>query len=81
MHKQAADTPFLYANQYLEGMIHPWQPQFEGPANIGSEEMITINGHMVIEMSRTEIEIENIASPLSVSGRNSDNPLVKESLD
>jgi nucleoside-diphosphate-sugar epimerase len=55
---------------------------FEGPVNIGSEEMISINdlAKMIIEISGKECIISNVEGPLGVMGRNSDNRLIQEKL-
>lgn len=73
---------FLYVDECIEGTIRLLRSDFEGPVNIGSEEMITINGlaSMVIDIAGKDIEIENIPGPLGVRGRNSDNRLIKEKL-
>jgi nucleoside-diphosphate-sugar epimerase len=55
---------------------------FEGPVNIGSDEMVTINqladGIMAIAGKR--LEKRHIPGPLGVRGRNSDNRLIEEKL-
>lgn len=73
---------FLYVDECLEGTIRLLRSDFEGPVNIGSEEMITINGlaNMVIDISGKDLRIENISGPLGVRGRNSDNRLIKQKL-
>ncbi|WP_422385474.1 NAD-dependent epimerase/dehydratase family protein [Oceanicaulis alexandrii] len=73
---------FLYVDECVEGTIRLLRSDFEGPVNIGSEEMITINGlaKMVIDISNKTMEIENIPGPLGVRGRNSDNRLIKQKL-
>jgi GDP-D-mannose 3',5'-epimerase len=55
---------------------------FTGPVNIGSEEMVTINGlvNMVADIAGKSIHINHIAGPTGVRGRNSDNRLIKEKL-
>jgi GDP-D-mannose 3',5'-epimerase len=56
------------------------ESDFTGPVNIGSEEMISINGlaKMAIEISGKNLTIKNIPGPLGVRGRNSDNKLYRE---
>ena len=56
--------------------------EFQGPVNIGSEEMISINdfAKMVIKISGKKILIKNVPGPEGVRGRNSDNKLIKEKL-
>ena len=55
---------------------------FIGPVNIGSEEMITINGlaEMVMNIAGKKLTIKHIEGPLGVRGRNSDNRLILEKL-
>ena len=53
-----------------------------GPVNIGSDEMISINGlaEMVMGIAGKKLNIVHIPGPLGVMGRNSDNRLIKEKL-
>lgn len=73
---------FLYIDECVEGTIKLLRSDFEGPVNIGSEEMISINdfAQMIINLSGKNIKIKNIPGPLGVRGRNSDNKLIKEKL-
>lgn len=73
---------FLFIDECLEGTIRLLRSDFEGPVNIGSEEMISINdlAKMVAEISGKEIRINNIPGPEGVRGRNSDNKLIAERL-
>jgi GDP-D-mannose 3', 5'-epimerase len=73
---------FLYIDECLEGVRRLMDSDFKGPVNIGSEEMITINGltEMVIGLSGKKLKIKHIDGPLGVRGRNSDNHLIKEKL-
>ena len=50
------------------------------PLNIGSEEMITINGlaTKIMKITNKNLEIRNISGPVGVNGRNSDNKLVEK---
>ena len=54
-----------------------------GPINIGSEEMISINNLvlLVAEIANKTVEINNIDGPLGVRGRNSNNDLIREILN
>ena len=74
---------FLYVDECIDGTIRLMRSNFEGPVNIGSEEMISINdfAKMIIGLSGKNITIKNIAGPLGVRGRNSDNKLIKEKLN
>ena len=55
---------------------------WEGPVNIGSEEMIAINdlAFLIASIAEKKIEINNIPGPVGVRGRNSDNNLIKKKL-
>jgi nucleoside-diphosphate-sugar epimerase len=57
---------------------------FEGPLNIGSEEMVSINEltKKVIAISGKDLQIKNIpVTYQGVRGRRSDNTLIKQQLD
>ena len=73
---------FLYIDECLEGVRRLMESDWQGPVNIGSEEMISINdlAEMVIELSGKKISIKNIDGPTGVRGRNSDNKLISEKL-
>ena len=73
---------FLYIDECLEGVRKLMDSEFTGPVNIGSEEMVTINGlaEMVIEIAGKEGVLNHIEGPLGVRGRNSDNKLIAERL-
>jgi nucleoside-diphosphate-sugar epimerase len=73
---------FLYIDECLEGVRRLMESDWQGPVNIGSEEMISINdlAKMVIELSGKKIRIKNIDGPTGVRGRNSDNKLIGEKL-
>lgn len=73
---------FLYVDECVEGTIRLLRSDFEGPVNIGSEEMVSINqlAQMVIDLSEKDVGIENIPGPLGVRGRNSDNRLIRDRL-
>jgi nucleoside-diphosphate-sugar epimerase len=74
---------FLYIDECVEGTLKLMRSNFEGPVNIGSEEMISINdfAKMIIELSGKALDIKNIHGPLGVRGRKSDNKLIKEKLN
>jgi len=73
---------FLYIDECIEGTIKLLRSSFNGPVNIGSEEMIAINdlAKMVIEISGKDVGINNIDGPTGVRGRNSENSLIYEKL-
>jgi len=74
---------FLYIDECLQGIrLLMDSPDFFGPVNIGSDEMVTINqlAEMAMEIAGKKINIKHIPGPLGVRGRNSDNKLIKEKL-
>jgi len=74
---------FLYIDECLEGTLRLTRSEdFEGPVNIGSEEMVTINGlaERVIAHSGKTVSLDHIPGPLGVRGRNSDNQMIRARL-
>ncbi len=73
---------FLLVQECVEGVRRLMESDFNGPVNIGSEEMISINDYakMIIDISGKDLSIKNIEGPTGVAGRNSDNALIKEKL-
>jgi GDP-D-mannose 3',5'-epimerase len=73
---------FLYIDECLEGVRRLMESDFIGPVNIGSDEMVTINGlaKMVMEVAGKNLSIRHVKGPLGVRGRNSDNRLIRERL-
>ena len=74
---------FLYIDECIDGVRRLMDSEFAGPVNIGSEEMIAINdlARMVIRISGKKIGIKNVPGPIGVKGRNSDNQLIRQSLN
>jgi len=73
---------FLYIDECLEGTTRLTRSNLSGPFNIGSEEMVTINGlvNIVADIAGKKITKSHIDGPLGVRGRNSDNKLIYEKL-
>lgn len=74
---------FLYIDECLEAVERFMNSDFEGPVNIGSEEMVSLNqlAQLVIDLSDKKIGIKNIPVTYEgVRGRRSDNRLIKEKL-
>lgn len=74
---------FLFIDECIEGVLRLMESNFNGPVNIGSEEIISINdlAKLIIKISGKNITIKNIDGPTGVRGRNSDNRLIKEKLN
>jgi nucleoside-diphosphate-sugar epimerase len=73
---------FLYVDECVEGLLRLMDSNFEGPVNVGSEEMISIQNltKLVMKIANCSYPIKNISGPLGVNGRNSDNKLIREKL-
>ena len=73
---------FLYIDECVDGTLRLTRSEFEGPVNIGSEEMVTINQlvDIVADIAGKTIGKNHIPGPLGVRGRNSDNRLIGEKL-
>ena len=86
---------FLYIDECVEATLRLMrQDDFDGPVNIGSEEMVTINelAQIAIDISKKKVLINNLggqkfvdkygfACPVGVRGRNSDNKLFKKHMN
>ena len=73
---------FLYIDDCVDAIRTFMDSDSEAIINIGSEEMISINGlaQMAIEISGRELLIQNIDGPVGVMGRCSDNTLIEKEI-
>jgi GDP-D-mannose 3', 5'-epimerase len=73
---------FLFIDECLEGSLRLTRSEFEGPVNVGSEEMVSINQlvDLVSDIAGKKIVKKHIPGPLGVRGRNSDNRLIEKKL-
>lgn len=73
---------FLYIDEAIEGVRRLMNSDYKEPINIGSEEIISMNGlaKLVSFLADKPIGIKNIPGPQGVRGRTSDNALIKEKL-
>jgi GDP-D-mannose 3', 5'-epimerase len=84
---------FLYIDECIEATVRFMRSEFQGPVNIGSEEMISINdfAKMAISVSNKNINIHNIDGkefidkyghkcPIGVNGRKSNNDLYESKI-
>jgi len=73
---------FLYIDECIEATRRMMESDFQGPVNIGSEEMVTINQLVdtAAKVSNKEVKKNHIDGPLGVRGRNSNNDLIREKL-
>jgi len=74
---------FLYVEECVEAILRFMQSDFNGPMNIGSDEMVSINqlASMVMQVANKNLSIINKPGPQGVRGRNSDNTLIFEKLN
>jgi nucleoside-diphosphate-sugar epimerase len=73
---------FLFIEECLEGSVRLMRSDWPGPVNIGSDQLISINGlaQMVMQIAGKQLTIKHIEGPLGVRGRNSDNRLIARKL-
>ena len=73
---------FLYVDQCVTATLKLMRSEFEGPVNIGSEEMVTINqlAQTIMAIAGKNLRLRHIPGPLGVRGRNSHNDLIREKL-
>ena len=73
---------FLFVDECVEGTIRLTRSNWEGPVNIGSEEMVSINqlADIIMGIAGKTVKLRHIPGPQGVRGRNSHNDLIKEKL-
>jgi nucleoside-diphosphate-sugar epimerase len=73
---------FLIVDECVEGIRRFVDSDFNGPVNIGSEEMVTINqlAEIIMEIAGKKVRLKHIPGPLGVRGRKSDNKVIREKL-
>ncbi len=74
---------FLYIDDCIEAVYRLMQSDFNGPVNIGSDQLISINNlaKQYLEISGKNLKVRHIEGPQGVRGRNSDNRLIFEKLN
>jgi len=74
---------FLYIDDCIDAVRLLMESDFMGPVNIGSEEMVTINGLVECVKAlgdKDNVRVKHVPGPQGVRGRNSDNRLIEEKL-
>jgi GDP-D-mannose 3', 5'-epimerase len=73
---------FLYIDECVEAVRRLMNSSFQGPVNIGSEEMVTINqmAGMIMGIAGKKLTLKHISGPTGVRGRKSDNALIRAEL-
>jgi len=72
----------VFIDECIEAVRRLMESSFQGPVNIGSEEMVTINqmAEMIMKIADKKLSIKHIPGPTGVRGRNSDNKLLRKEL-
>jgi len=72
---------FCFVDDCVEGVLRLMRSDYDKPINIGSDEMISMNGMMQMALAfggkENDVTVEHIAGPEGVRGRNSENTLIK----
>jgi nucleoside-diphosphate-sugar epimerase len=74
---------FTYIDDTIEGLFRIIESDFTDPINLGSSQLVTINGLVDIVEGIAGVKLErkyNLSAPQGVRGRNSDNTLILEQL-
>ena len=73
---------FLYIDECIEGVIRLMNSKVLEPINIGSDELISINGlaEMAMNIAGKKLAFKHIPGPLGVRGRSSDNTYIHQVL-
>jgi GDP-D-mannose 3',5'-epimerase len=74
---------FTYIDYTIEGLFRIMESEFTDPINLGSTQLVTINGLVDIVEGIAGVKLErkyNLSAPQGVRGRNSDNTLILEQL-
>jgi GDP-D-mannose 3',5'-epimerase len=73
---------FLYIEECLDAVLRLMRSDCAEPVNIGSDQMLTINqlAMLIMGVAQKPLSIRNVAGPLGVRGRSSDNRLIRARL-
>lgn len=73
---------FLFVAEALEGILRLMRSDWVGPCNIGSEELVSIDGLAlrIAAIAGKTIRLVHVPGPVGVMGRRSDNRLIWERL-
>lgn len=78
----AQTRSFLFVDECVEGTIRLMRSGVEQPLNVGSEEMISIDGlvDLVSDIAGKRLSKRHVPGPTGVPGRNSDNRRIRAEL-
>jgi GDP-D-mannose 3',5'-epimerase len=74
---------FLFIDECIEGIQRIMASDYNKPVNLGSTRMISINNLVLLiaKLNGKNVSICNVDGPRGVMGRNSDNELIKETIN
>jgi len=74
---------FLFIDECIEGIHRIMNSKCTVPVNLGSTRLISINNLVLLiaKLHNKQVHIRNIDGPVGVMGRNSDNNLIKETIN
>jgi nucleoside-diphosphate-sugar epimerase len=75
---------FMYIDDCIDGIDRIFHSNIEEPINLGSSELVTINGLVDIVEDIAAVKLKrryHLGAPKGVNGRNSDNTLIRKHLD
>ena len=76
-----ANSQLLFIEDCLDGIDLLMNSEIEEPINLGSNELVTINGLVDVVEEIIGVKLRrsyNLQAPKGVNGRNSDNTLIRE---
>jgi nucleoside-diphosphate-sugar epimerase len=73
---------FLYIDECIDAVVRLMRSDCAEPLNIGSDYMLSINqlARTIMDVAHKPLSIRNVAGPLGVRGRTSDNRLIRARL-
>jgi GDP-D-mannose 3',5'-epimerase len=74
---------FLYIDECIEGIHRIMASDYDKPLNLGSTRMISINNlvYLIADLVGKKVNIQNVPGPMGVMGRNSDNTLIRKTIN
>jgi GDP-D-mannose 3', 5'-epimerase len=74
---------FCYIDDCVQGIYKLVQSNFDEPLNLGQDRMISINqlAHLIAKIAGCDVRLKHVPGPQGVRGRNSDNSLLRQTLN
>jgi GDP-D-mannose 3',5'-epimerase len=73
---------FMYIDDCIDGIMRLMESDFADPINLGSDEIVSMNGmaELALSIAGKKLPLKHVPGPEGVRGRNSDNTLIKQAL-